>query len=358
MNEDALTLTTYFDERDRTPDGLLADRLAAIYGAQGLRASVLLRGFEGFGRFRHPHSDRLLTLSENLPAVSIAVDVPARIEAARDELLRLRGRGLITLERSRLLSGEIGTVGLPAELDGATKLTVYLRRRQRVSRTPASVAVCELLHRRAAAGATVLLGVDGTHRGRRARARFFGANADVPVMVVAVGAGESIAQLLPELGELLADPLVTLERVRICKRSGALLAAPEQLPARDEHGRELWQKLTVYSSQDATHEGRPLHIEIVGRLRAAGAAGATSVRGVWGFHGASAPHGDRFLAVRRHVPVVTVALDTPARTAASFAIIDELTAEHGLVTSEMVPALAAMDEPGSAGAVRLARHSF
>ena len=67
---------------------------------------------------------------------------------------------------------------------------------------------------------------------------------------------------------------------------------------------------------------------------------------------------ERSRRARRHVPVVTVALDTPARTAASFAIIDELTAEHGLVTSELVPALAAMDEPRSAGAVRLARHSF
>jgi PII-like signaling protein len=103
----------------------------------------------------------------------------------------------------------------------------------------------------------------------------------------------------------------------------------------------LWQKLTVYTSHAATHEGRPLHMEIIRRLRASGAVGATALRGVWGFHGEHAPHGDRLLQVRRHVPVVTVAIDTPERTARSFEIIDELTREHGLLTSEPVRMYAA-----------------
>ena len=33
MNEDCLKLTTYFGERDRTGEGLLADELADMYGA-------------------------------------------------------------------------------------------------------------------------------------------------------------------------------------------------------------------------------------------------------------------------------------------------------------------------------------
>jgi PII-like signaling protein len=37
--------------------------------------------------------------------------------------------------------------------------------------------------------------------------------------------------------------------------------------------------------------------------------------------------------------VVTVVIDTPARILAAFAIIDELTREQGLVTSETVPAM-------------------
>jgi PII-like signaling protein len=358
MNEDCLKLTTYFGERDRTADGLLADELLDIYGGHGLQASVLLRGAEGFGRLHHMHSDRLLTLSEDLPLVSIAVDKRERIESMLDIVLEIKRRGLITLERARLLSGEIGPIELPEQLGEATKLTVYLGRKDRAFRTPPFVAVCDLLHRRGIAGATALLGVDGTRGGRRARARFFAGNADVPMMVIAVGSGERIAQVLPELGALLHEPILTLERVRVCKRDGRLLATPHELPGNDEHGLALWQKLMVYTSHRATHNGRPLHMEIIRRLRESDSAGATSLRGIWGFHGDHAPHGDKFFQIRRHVPVVTIAIDSPERTARSFEIIDELTGEHGLVTSEMVPAMSAMSETEQRGGLRLAQHPF
>ena len=151
---------------------------------------------------------------------------------------------------------------------------------------------------------------------------------------------------------------MTLERVRVCKRDGRLLARPHGLPGTDERGLAIWQKLMVYTSQAATHDGRPLSLEIVRRLRRSDLAGATSLRGVWGFHGDHPPHGDKLLQVRRQVPVVTIAVDTPPRTARAFAIIDELTTEHGLVTSEMVPAVAALSESGRVGGLKLAHHAF
>ena len=70
------------------------------------------------------------------------------------------------------------------------------------------------------------------------------------------------------------------------------------------------------------------------------------------------PHGDRLLQVRRNVPVVTIVIDTPERIARSFEIIDELTREHGLITSEMVPAARASSASEQRGGLRLARHEF
>ena len=96
--------------------------------------------------------------------------------------------------------------------------------------------MCDLLHRRGVAGATALLGVDGTAHGVRQRARFVGRNAEVPMMIIAVGAGEQITRVLPELGGLLRRPLLTLERVRVCKRDGQLLAPPTELPATTSTG--------------------------------------------------------------------------------------------------------------------------
>jgi PII-like signaling protein len=162
--------------------------------------------------------------------------------------------------------------------------------------------------------------------------------------------------VLPELGALLRRPLVTLERVQVCKRDGRLLAPPAPLPAADEHGMALWHKLMIFSSEAAQHGGRPVHRAMVRRLRSAGISGATTLRGIWGFHGDHPPHGDRVLQLGRHVPVVTIVIDTPERIATAFPIIDELTSEQGLVTSETIPALRAAAGDRRRGGPRLATH--
>lgn len=341
MNEDGLKLTTYFGERDRLEDRFLADALMDVYGRHELQASVLLRGVEGFGLEHHLRTDRLLTLSEDLPIVSVAVDARARIEAVLGELMALERTGLVTLERARMLSGTIDPVRPPEEQDETTRLTIYVGRRERVDGVAGFAALTGLLQQRGLAGATVLLGVDGTAHGVRQRARLLGRNADVPMMIIAVGDGPTVARVLPELGGLLARPLLTLERVRLCKRDGELLAAAHERPATDRDGRAIWQKLMIYSSEQAHYDRRPLHQALVRRLRRGGVAGATVLRGIWGFHGDKPPHGDKLVQVRRHAPIVTIVLDTPPRIAQAFTIVDEVTRHHGLVTSEMVPSLTA-----------------
>ena len=345
MNADCLKLTTYFGERDRTEDRFVADALLDLYGRRGAAVSVLLRGAAGFGVKHHLRTDRLLTLSEDLPLVSVAVDTRERIQSLVGEVTQLKRGGLVTLERARLLTGDIPPVELPAELHEAAKLTVYVGRREQVGGTPAYLAICDLLHRRGIAGATVLLGVDGTAHGERRRARFFGRNADVPLMIIAVGAGVQIARVLPELGGLLRRPLLTLERVRVCKRDGELLARPAPLPETDAD--VLSQKLMIFSSEQAKVDGTAQHMALITRLRESGARGVTALRGVWGFHGDHAPHGDRLLQLRRHVPVVTVVVDRPEAIERSFAVVDELTRERGLVTSELVPTVVDVTKHGS-----------
>ena len=345
---DCLKLTSYFGERQRAEGRFAADALLDSYGRHETSASILLRGTEGFGARHRLRTDRSLTLSEDLPLISIAVDTSSRIERLFDETRRLTGTGLVTLEKARLLTAGMTGAGIePAELPPgpsgeATKLTVYLGRQERAYRVPAYIAVCDLLHRRGVAGATALLGVDGTARGERERAAFFARNANVPMMVIAVGSGERIGRVLPELGGLLHQPLLTLERVHVCKRDGQLLGTPGDLPGADDADRPLWHKLMVYTSESALHDGQPVHRAIVRRLRAAGAGGATTLRGVWGFHGDHAPHGDKLLQAGRRVPTLTTVIDTPERIATAFGIVDELTSEHGLVTCETLPAVVAV----------------
>jgi PII-like signaling protein len=344
---DALKLTFYFGEHDRHDGRFLSAAILDLFERHALATGVLLRGAEGFGAGGRLQTDRLLSLSEDLPLVAVAVDRRERIEAVVPRLVEIAGDGLLTLERARF-AGEDGVASEPHE---EVKLTVYVGRRERVGSVPAHVGVVAALHRHGVAGATALLGVDGTVRGERRRGGFFSANAGVPAMVIAVGERERIGAALAELER----PLATLEAIRVCKRDGQALAVPRPLPDRDPSGLGLWTKLSVYCSERSEHGGRALHLELIRRLRAEGAAGATALRGVWGYHGDHAPHGDRLLALRRHVPIVAVIVDAPSRGERWFEIADELTAETGLLTAETVPALRISGPGGQLeGGLRLA----
>jgi PII-like signaling protein len=354
VNDQYLKLTTYFAERLRCDGRFLADALLDLYGESAVATSVVLRGIASFGPHHELRSDQSLSMSEDSPIAIAAVDRADKIGPLADRAVAMTPRGLVTLERARLLIGS-DTSALP----GIVKLTAYVGRQDRVSGRPAHHAVCEVLYRHGFAGAAVFLGVDGTKNGTRRRASFFGRNVDVPVMIIAIGAGDQTAEAIPELEAMLRQPPLTLERVQLCKRDGQRIARPASLPEADDQGRALWQKLMVYTSEATLHDGVPIHRAIVRRLFDSGAAtGATVLRGIWGFHGDHKPHGDKVIQLTRQVPVTTIVVDSPERIAASFDIIDTVTERHGLVTSELVPALASIDGGERVGGTALARYHY
>jgi PII-like signaling protein len=344
---DHLKLTSYFAERLRHGDRFLSDALLDLYSEHAVATSVVLRGIASYGPHHELRSDQSLSLSEDSPIAIAAVDSTDKMAGLAEQVAAMMSRGLVTLERAHL--GGYGST------PDAAKLTVYVGRQDRADGRPAYRAVCEVLHRLGFAGASVFLGVDGTVRGQRRRARFVSRNIGVPVMIIAVGTGGQVTDALPELETLLREPLFTVERAQLCKRDGELLARPPALPATDEKGRPLWQKLMVYTSEAALHDGVPVHRAIVRRLfDSRSARGATVLRGIWGFHGDHTPHGDSWLQLARRVPVTTVVVDAPDRISATFEIIDELTRQHGLVTSELVPAMVSIDDGKRVGGVALA----
>jgi PII-like signaling protein len=348
--DDYLKLTAYFAERLRTGDRFLADALLDLFGESAVHTSIVLRGIASFGPHHELRSDQSLSASEDSPIAIAAVDRAERIAGLADRAVAMTTRGLVTLERARLIGDES---------PDTVKLTVYLGRQEQVSRQPAHQAVCAVLHRHGFAGAAVLLGVDGTRGGQRRRAKFFSRNADVPVMIIAVGTGAQATAAIPEIDAVLRNPLVTLERVQLCKRDGELLTRPAALPATDDNGRALWQKLMVHTSEATLHDGVPIHRAIVQRLFDTNVAtGATVLRGIWGFHGDHEPHGDKMIQLTRQVPVTTIVVDSPERIAASFDVIDGLTERHGLVTCELVPALVSVDDGERRGATAPASYDY
>lgn len=339
IGQEILTLTAYFAERERHGGRFLAEELLDRYDQQSIATSVMLRGIASFGPAHVVRSDRSLSLSEDPPVTLTAVDSADRIIPLAEEVAGVVDRGVLTLERGRTLPD-------PASSDDV-RLSVYLGRRQRVAGAAGYLRVCEVFHRLGFLSAEVFLGVDGTVSGERRRARFFSRNADVPLIVVGVGTAAQAEAALTELRPHLADPLITLERIVVCKNAGHVIAEPGRVPGG-------YLKVTVRTDEDSRHDGTPVHRALVSRLMQTDHAnGATVLRSIWGYHGAQAPHGDQLFQLARHVPVSTVIVDTAESIAASYPVIDELTVTHGLVTCETVPAMLALDHGRTQGGLLL-----
>lgn len=330
MEEDGIRLTSYLRDRQRVEGGgAPGEALIGLFGSRNVAGSILLRGDQP--------QDQVLA--------AVAVDTRPNAKGLLAQVARLIRPRLVTLEPVRLLRGDIAPVAPEEGPGAATELTAYFGRRDRVYQVPAFEAACELLYRRGIAWASVLPGTDGTIDGRRLRAHLLRHDGDAPLMLVAVGPADRIAAVAPELGAMFRHPLITLRNVQQCTRGGEPTGLPPVVPAADAPpGLAARLKLTVCTAEAARHDAELAARVIARGRRAAGVSGATTVRGIWGFHADHAPHGDHFPHRGRHVPAVTTVIVAAGQLAAAIDVIDAIAADKCLVTAASV--LAAADGPG------------
>lgn len=328
MMADALKLSVYFGDAVVVGSRLAADLLMERFERHRV-AAALLRGIEGFGLGRRLHAERFPDVSTDLPLLAMAVDRSERIRAVLDDVDAVVPRGLVTLEHARLATGtDVARLELPSGPGRAAKLTVFCS-----GRRPAHRTVVEVLRRTGASGAIVLAGVDG-FLGARRRERLF-RNGGAPMVVISVGDADVLRGALEPLAAALPNAVATFEPIALVKHDGEQL---EALPTPAEvTGRDVWQTIRVYTRRSAQAGGAALFDELTRRLRQSGAAGATTILGEWGFSSDEPPYGDRLGRVASHRPSYTVYIDRVARVSENWPIIDELTAEHGIVTSLLVP---------------------
>lgn len=337
MSAEGLKLVVHVGEAGRVGGRLVSDALMDLIGDAGVAASVLLRGVEGFGGRHRLRTDRLLSLSEDLPLVAVAVDVATRIVPLAAAGAALVPRGLITLERAALVGAQLDDDTLVGRGGGEAKLTVYCGRGEDHRGSPVPTAVAEALREVGLAGAIVLTGVDGVLLGERRRAKVLARNRGVPAMVIAVGAAERIARVLPRVRGIAGRHAATLERVSILRRDGIPVGPLPTVPHRDGAGVDLWQRLTVTAGEQDGAGTHPLHVTLIRDLRAGRAAGATALRGSWGHTGHDARHGERLLSIRRRGPVLVTLIARPDEMVRLWPIVERATAATGLVTCELVP---------------------
>jgi uncharacterized protein len=93
----ATMLRIYLGDADRVHGGPAYHAIVERLRELGLAGATVLHGIEGFGSKQHLHTDRLLTLSVDLPVIVEVIDGDDRIRAAIPEIEGLIGDGLIVL---------------------------------------------------------------------------------------------------------------------------------------------------------------------------------------------------------------------------------------------------------------------
>jgi PII-like signaling protein len=103
------------------------------------------------------------------------------------------------------------------KLEGTGLLVrIYLGESDQWHGRPLYQAIVERLRERGLAGATVLRGIEGFGAKQHLHStRILSLSQDLPILIEAVDTEDQVRAILPELDEMLADGLMTLEKVEV-----------------------------------------------------------------------------------------------------------------------------------------------
>lgn len=100
---EGMLLRIFIGDTDRHEGKPLHQALVERARAQGLAGATVLHGPMGFGRHSRLHTAKLLELSSDLPVVIEIVDAEEAIQRFMEEVDRMVGEGLVTLEKVRII---------------------------------------------------------------------------------------------------------------------------------------------------------------------------------------------------------------------------------------------------------------
>ncbi|MDT8421376.1 MAG: DUF190 domain-containing protein [Desulfuromonadales bacterium] len=93
----------FIGESDRWQKKPLHEALIELFRQEGFAGATVLKGVAGFGAQSIVHTDKLLTLSRDLPLVVEVVDSEERIQAVLPRLDEMIRSGMVTLEKARVI---------------------------------------------------------------------------------------------------------------------------------------------------------------------------------------------------------------------------------------------------------------
>jgi uncharacterized protein len=104
----AQMLRIYLGDADRTGGRASHRAIVELLRQRGFAGATVTHGIEGFGAKHHLHTDRILSLSVDLPVVIEVIDAEERIRSIIPELDVLVGDGLIVMLPVEVLAHRSG----------------------------------------------------------------------------------------------------------------------------------------------------------------------------------------------------------------------------------------------------------
>lgn len=108
-------LTVYVRENDQWHHRPLSTEIVHRAHAAGLAGASVFHGVEGYGASQRIHTQRILSLGDDLPCMVVVVDTAERLRTFVDDIAELVHRRLVTLDHVDLID-----TGRPSPLGATT----------------------------------------------------------------------------------------------------------------------------------------------------------------------------------------------------------------------------------------------
>ena len=93
----------FIGESDRFQGQPLYEALVEMFRKEGFAGATVIRAVSGFGAHSVYHTQKLLTLSSDLPLIVEVVDSQTKIDSIMPRIDAMMGGGMITLENVRVI---------------------------------------------------------------------------------------------------------------------------------------------------------------------------------------------------------------------------------------------------------------
>ncbi|HET7551147.1 MAG TPA: DUF190 domain-containing protein [Gemmatimonadaceae bacterium] len=103
LKGERVLMRIHIGERDKYRGRPLYQAIVELLRERHYAGATVLRAIMGFGSNSKIHTDRIETLSLDLPVIVECVDTEEKVEAILPELDEMIGGGLITLERAKVI---------------------------------------------------------------------------------------------------------------------------------------------------------------------------------------------------------------------------------------------------------------